>query len=75
MAGVVLACVVVAGRWIVIVGCDCYPYLPSTLVYFGVANDRRKKAPVKGLVFNVWPSVAIVAFYDAMHTLTFHAQK
>ena len=50
---------------------------PVALCVFGVANDRHKKATIKWLVFNVWPSVVIVAFlYAAIlpvsHTQTLH---
>ena len=48
MAGGVLACVIVLGRLIVIVDRDCYPCLPSTLVYFDVPNDRHEKAAMIG---------------------------
>ena len=75
MAGLLLACVIVLGRVTGIVVRDCYPCLPSTFVCFGVANDRHEKVPVKGLMFNVWPSVVIVAFLCAIHAPTSHAQK
>ena len=75
MAGAVLACVIVSSRWTGIVDRDCYPCLPSTIAHLSVPNDRRKKTPVKGFVFNVWPSVVTIAFHDAIHALNVHAQK
>ena len=47
----------------------------TPLVYFGVPNDRRKKATIKWLVFNVWISAVLVVSHDAIHAPTFHAQK
>ena len=78
MAGRLLACAGVSSRVTGIVGRDCYPYRPVPLVYFGMAKVRRKKAAMTGglcLTCGVWPSVVIVAFHDAIHALTFHAQK
>ena len=48
VTGSLLACVIVAGRVTGIVVRDCYPCLPSTLVYFDVPNDRHEKAANHG---------------------------